>query len=452
MSSTVVTDWIRERKQRSDQAPGLGSVQKTILIRNMFQYLQQSFGNPNRTRNILDTIPTWPRELGLRLEILMAHKSRPPLCQVSPFGQLYFYQCTSGGERTSRSQGGGATRGIGFQSGNVNGRGRGAGRGGQKPRGTLKRSLNPNEDSDQDDDAPGPHKPAIKKTRYSGLPFACPYFKNTAVRHLYPECAQWKNTSLREVKDHCREHHLKPFRCARCKTFRMGNKDITTLNIHLAGGCDFVNTPDPSRIEDENMSDAIRKAQTWDKIYRLLFPIDVPDQFWRESDVVPRSTIMRTLVASSTSAQASGSATVTTPTTTPAATPATAPAPAPATLTSPSSVPSSSPALAIAQATAIMIAQPSGISVLAPGSHVISADLSHIVLPTLPSASLSLNDPEALPDDLWGHLSAESENIQDQNRAVEYSRIGEFDLGMEYVDRYTDSQSGPSSNYNSWPT
>jgi hypothetical protein len=203
MSSTVVTDCIRERKQRSDQALGFGSVQKTILNRNMCQYSQQSFDNLNRTRNILDTIPTWSRsrELDLRLEVLMADKSRPPLCQFSLFGQLYFYQCTSGGGRTTRSRGGGATRGTGFQSGNLNGKGRGAGRGGQKPRGSLKRPLNPNEDSDQDDNTPGPHKPAIKKSRiYSGLPFACPYFKNTAVRQLYPECAQWKNTSLRVVK------------------------------------------------------------------------------------------------------------------------------------------------------------------------------------------------------------------------------------------------------------
>lgn len=205
MSSTVVTDYIREfeRKQRSDQAPALGSVQKPILNRNMYQYSHhESFDNLNRTRNMLDNIPlSWPksRELDLRLEVLMADKPRPPLCHFSLFGQLYiyFYQCTSGGGHTTRSQSGGATRGTGFQNGNLNGRGRGAGRGGLG----LKRPLDPNEDRDQDDNAPGPHKRVIKKSRINfDLPFACPYSKNTAVRHLYPECAQWKNTSLPKVK------------------------------------------------------------------------------------------------------------------------------------------------------------------------------------------------------------------------------------------------------------
>jgi hypothetical protein len=186
------------------------------------------------------------------------------------------------------------------------------------------------------------------------------------------------------------------------------------------------------------------------KSYRLSSS-NIKDIVWRESDVI--STIMRTLVASPTSAPTpETSATVTTPATTPAATPATAPAPAPAPATSPSPVPSSALTPARAQTITTMLAPPSRVSVLTPVSHVIPSDLDHLV-PTLPSASLSLNDSEALPDDLWSHLGAESENIQDQNRAVEYSEIGAFDLNMEYVvDSYTNPQSGPASSYNSWPT
>jgi hypothetical protein len=51
------------------------------------------------------------------------------------------------------------------------------------------------------------------------------------------------------------------------------------INRHLElDDCDLIDTLDPSGIEAEKMSDAVTKAQTWDKIYRLLFPIDVPDQ------------------------------------------------------------------------------------------------------------------------------------------------------------------------------
>lgn len=164
---------------------------------------------------------------------------------------------------------------------------------------------------------------------------------------------------------------------------------------------------------------------------------------------------MRTLPASPTSAPTPlTSAAVTTPATTPAATPVTAPAaPAPYT-TAPSPAPASAPASATTQATAIMLAPPSRVSMLTPVSHVTPADLDHLALPTLPSASLSLNDSEALPDDLWSHLGAGSGNIQDQNRAVEYSHELEvFDLNMEYVvDPYTNPQCGSSSNYNSWQT
>ncbi|KAI5847365.1 hypothetical protein DFP73DRAFT_545032 [Morchella snyderi] len=168
---------------------------------------------------------------------------------------------------------------------------------GEKGKGTLptprKRSAplgfsaSTQDDIQDDDESAG--KPSKRPKEHKGAkdvlhhqskrPFACPYFKKNPLK--YVGCAGWRNTKLSLVKTHCMSEHLKS-RCPRCKIYRGIQSDIIR---HLEDeDCKKPETYDPSeeRTTEEKVQE-LNKAKTWRRIYEILFPLYIPDQFWQNT-------------------------------------------------------------------------------------------------------------------------------------------------------------------------